>query len=133
MAVGPVTLSGVIQRTQDIGVIKQQEDSKPFVEQQNIQANHQAFQTGKPAADHRIVIIQVGAEGNAGGELLHDLIPSEGKHQTEDHDEHQPHFIVADIVDQVCKHQQRHAAVIKIQRCQKSRAQGDLHHTDADP
>lgn len=39
MAVGPVTLSGVIQRTQDIGVIKQQEDSKPFVEQQNIQAH----------------------------------------------------------------------------------------------
>lgn len=39
MAVGPVTLNGVIQRTQDIGVIKQQEDSKPFVEQQQIQAH----------------------------------------------------------------------------------------------
>ena len=39
MAVGPVTLSGVIQRTQDIGVIKQQEDSRPFVEQQHIQTH----------------------------------------------------------------------------------------------
>ncbi|MBO5372510.1 MAG: hypothetical protein J6A75_07300 [Lachnospiraceae bacterium] len=38
MAVGPVTLSGVIQRTQDIGMIKQQEESKPLVEQHNIQA-----------------------------------------------------------------------------------------------
>lgn len=38
MSVGPVTLSGVIQRTQDIGAIKQQEDSRPFIEQQNIQA-----------------------------------------------------------------------------------------------
>ncbi len=39
MAVGPVTLNGVIQRTQDIGVLKQQEDSKPMTEQQNIQAH----------------------------------------------------------------------------------------------
>lgn len=37
MAVGPVTLNGVIPRTQDIGTIKQQEDNKPIVEQQNIQ------------------------------------------------------------------------------------------------
>lgn len=39
MAVGPVTLNGVIQRTQDIGVLKQQEDSRPVVEQQHIQAH----------------------------------------------------------------------------------------------
>lgn len=39
MAVGPVTLNGMIPRTQDIGVLKQQEDSKPFVEQHNIQAH----------------------------------------------------------------------------------------------
>lgn len=37
MAVGPVTLNGVIPRTQDIGTIKQHEDNKPMVEQQNIQ------------------------------------------------------------------------------------------------
>lgn len=36
MAVGPVTLNGVIPRSQDISVLKQQEDSKPFVDQQNI-------------------------------------------------------------------------------------------------
>lgn len=39
MAVGPVTINGVIQRTQDIGMLKQQEESKPFVEQQNIQTH----------------------------------------------------------------------------------------------
>ena len=39
MAVGPVTLNGMIPRTQDMGVLKQQEDSKPLVEQHNIQAH----------------------------------------------------------------------------------------------
>lgn len=39
MAVGPVTLNGVIQRTQDIGVLKQQEDNKPLVDQQQIQTH----------------------------------------------------------------------------------------------
>lgn len=38
MAVGPVTLNGMIPRTQDIGVIKQHEDSKPMIDQQNIQS-----------------------------------------------------------------------------------------------
>ena len=38
MAVGPVTINGLISRTQDISTIKQQEDNKPFVQQQNIQA-----------------------------------------------------------------------------------------------
>ena len=38
MAVGPVTLNGLIPRTQDVSTIKQHEDNKPFVQQQNIQA-----------------------------------------------------------------------------------------------
>ena len=38
MAVGPVTLNGMIPRTQDIGMIKQHEDSKPMIDQQNIQS-----------------------------------------------------------------------------------------------
>lgn len=38
MAVGPVTLNGMIPRTQDMGVLKQHEDSKPMVDQQNIQS-----------------------------------------------------------------------------------------------
>ena len=37
MAVGPVTLNGIVPRTQDMSVIKHQEDNKPLVEQQNIQ------------------------------------------------------------------------------------------------
>lgn len=36
MSVGPVVLNGMIQRTQDIGNLKQQEDNKPIVQQQNI-------------------------------------------------------------------------------------------------
>lgn len=30
-------MSGMIQRTQDVGTIKQHEDNKPYVDQQNIQ------------------------------------------------------------------------------------------------
>lgn len=37
MAVGPVTLNGMIPRTQDVSALKQNEDNKPLVEQQNIQ------------------------------------------------------------------------------------------------
>ena len=37
MAVGPVTLNGIIPRTQDYSAIKQQEDNKPVIEQHNIQ------------------------------------------------------------------------------------------------
>ena len=38
MAVGPVTINGAIQRSQDMSMLKQQEDSRPVVEQQHIQA-----------------------------------------------------------------------------------------------
>lgn len=37
MTIRPVILNGVIQRTDDIGQLKQHEDTKPFVDQQNIQ------------------------------------------------------------------------------------------------
>ncbi len=37
MTIRPVILNGVIQRTDDIGQLKQHEDAKPFVDQQNIQ------------------------------------------------------------------------------------------------
>lgn len=36
MSIKPVVLNGMIQRTQDIGNLKQQEDSKPMVQQHNI-------------------------------------------------------------------------------------------------
>lgn len=42
MAVGPVTLNGIVPRTQDMSVIKHQEDNKPLVEQQNIQTQLKA-------------------------------------------------------------------------------------------
>lgn len=41
MTIRPVVLNGMIQRTQDIGNIKQQEDNKPIVQQQNISIQHE--------------------------------------------------------------------------------------------
>ena len=35
MAISPILTSGMIQRTDDIGIIKQHQDAKPAVEQQN--------------------------------------------------------------------------------------------------
>ena len=37
MTIRPVVLNGMIQRTDDIGQLKQHEDAKPAVDQQNIQ------------------------------------------------------------------------------------------------
>ncbi len=36
MTIRPVDMNGMIQRVQDVGTIKQHEDSKPIVDQQNI-------------------------------------------------------------------------------------------------
>lgn len=37
MAISPILMSGVIQRADDVGVLKNQQDSRPAVEQQNAQ------------------------------------------------------------------------------------------------
>lgn len=37
MAISPILMSGVVQRADDIGAIKNQQDSRPVVEQQNVQ------------------------------------------------------------------------------------------------
>ncbi len=37
MSVGPVLLGGMMQRSDDVGVIKQQQDNRPAVEQQQLQ------------------------------------------------------------------------------------------------
>lgn len=39
MTIRPVDLNGMIQRTQDVGTIKHQENTKPMVDQQNIQTS----------------------------------------------------------------------------------------------
>lgn len=39
MTIRPVDLNGMVQRSQDVSTIKHQEDSKPFVDQQNIQTH----------------------------------------------------------------------------------------------
>ena len=48
MSIRPIDFNGMIQRTDDVGVLKHQADSKPIVDQQNIQAqvtkNEQAIQ-----------------------------------------------------------------------------------------
>ena len=37
MSIRPVDFNGMIQRTQDVGNLKQNEDSRPAVQQQNIE------------------------------------------------------------------------------------------------
>ena len=39
MPIRPVDLNGMVQRSQDVGTLKQQEDAKPMVDQQNIQTH----------------------------------------------------------------------------------------------
>lgn len=41
MSIRPVDLNGMIQKTQDVGNMKQQEDSKPVIQQQNIEIKQQ--------------------------------------------------------------------------------------------
>jgi hypothetical protein len=38
MSIRPVDFNGMLQRADDVGVIKHQQDSKPLVDQQNIQS-----------------------------------------------------------------------------------------------
>lgn len=58
MSIRPVDLNGMIQRTNDVSVMKQHEDSKPVIDQQNIQqqvhkqeenAQHQVHQADDAA------------------------------------------------------------------------------------
>lgn len=37
MSIRPVDISGMIQRTDDVGIIKHQQDTKPMIQQQNVQ------------------------------------------------------------------------------------------------
>lgn len=38
MSIRPVELSGILQRTQDVSTVKQNEDNRPVLQQQNMQA-----------------------------------------------------------------------------------------------
>lgn len=52
MSIGPLNLNGMIQRTQDIGNLKQQEDNKPAVQQHNIEVQQ------KKQEDHLVHQVQ---------------------------------------------------------------------------
>lgn len=41
MAIGPIELTGMVTRSQDISLFKQNEDNKPMIDQSNIQVNIQ--------------------------------------------------------------------------------------------
>ena len=101
--------------------------------QDNVQTDHQTFQAGKAALDHRVIVSEVGSKGDALCELFHDLIAAKGKHQAEYDDKTQPHPIAAHIVNQVSKYKQGHTAVIEIQRDNNSSAQGDFCSADKNP
>lgn len=52
MSIRPIVFNGMLQRTEDIGLIKHQEDRKPTVDQQNIQVQlHQKTEE----AQHQVV------------------------------------------------------------------------------
>lgn len=41
MSIRPVDFNGMIQRTQDVGSLKQQEDNKPVIQQQSIEVKQE--------------------------------------------------------------------------------------------
>ena len=51
MSIRPIDFNGMIQRTDDISNIKHQQDSKPLVDQQNIQAQ---VERKEDAAKHQV-------------------------------------------------------------------------------
>jgi hypothetical protein len=52
MSIRPVELNGIIQRADHISSLKQQEDSKPYLDQQNIQSQ---VDRKKEAMKHQVV------------------------------------------------------------------------------
>lgn len=52
MSIRPVEFNGIIQRTDDISSLKHQEDSKPNIDQQNIQVQAERKEA---AARHQVV------------------------------------------------------------------------------
>ena len=76
MTIRPVDFA-TIQRTDDVGMMKHQQDAKPVVEQQNIQVEikkqeyHDDY-TGEAVQDHRLYsgrccIVQITAVGTCAG------------------------------------------------------------------
>lgn len=60
MTIRPVVLNGMIQRTDDVSVVKHQEDQKPVVDQQNIQVQmrkeeQQMTQTVRNASESELL------------------------------------------------------------------------------
>ena len=53
MSIRPVDLSGMIQRTQDIGNIKHAEDSRPVADQYNIEVRQEKQESAKQKEQNR--------------------------------------------------------------------------------
>ncbi len=51
MSIRPIDFNGMIQRTEDVGNLKHQEDAKPLVDQQNIQTQ---VEQKEAAAMHQV-------------------------------------------------------------------------------
>ena len=50
MSIRPVVTNGMIQRTQDVGIIKQQEDDKPVVQQHHLSIRQEKQEDGSLVA-----------------------------------------------------------------------------------
>ena len=48
MSIRPVEFSGVVQRSQDMSTLKQNEDNKPMLQQQNVHQVNQANDSDNP-------------------------------------------------------------------------------------
>ena len=84
-------------------------------EQKYVQADQQTLRPGEEAADRLVVVVQIGAEGDAPREGIQDFVAPEGEQQNQRRREADAVKAVAHIVDQVRQHQQRRSAVVKFQ------------------
>lgn len=84
MTIRPVVLNGMIQRTDDIGQLKQHEDAKPAVDQQNIQmqvqrAEHQSQKQVNKAENSRLMDERFDAKEEGKGQYQDNRKKKNGK------------------------------------------------------
>lgn len=102
-------------------------------EQQDVEGDQHALHSGEPAADGLAVVVEIGAEWNLAGGGKDNFVLPKGVQENQRHHKAQPVDAVAHIMNQIGQHQQRHAAVVKVQRDRDSDAEHDLHHAEKQP
>ncbi len=95
MSIRPIDFNGMIQRTEDVGNMKHQEDAKPLVDQQNIQTQ---VEQKESAAMHQVKAKEdsAGTENHADArEEGHGLYQMESKRKkTKQEEKQQPGRVI---------------------------------------